>query len=80
MRYPWYRVLVYLEKEAEKPMKKKLDDYQILLIICVFTSILWTYLGSGLCATVLDQFIYVLFPFFLMIAVFFVKRFKLIGK
>ncbi len=61
-------------------MKKKLDDYTLLLVVCVFVSILWTWWGSGICATDLDQFLFVLFPVGLMLTAFFVKGFRLIEK
>jgi len=59
---------------------KLLDDYQLLLVCCVFVSVLWMYIGVGLCVTYLDQFIYAVFPLGFMLAAFFVKRFKLIEK
>jgi len=61
-------------------MKKKIDDYVLLLIICVFVSILWMYVGIGLCVTDFDQLIYTLFPVGFMLVAFFVKRFRLFDK
>jgi hypothetical protein len=63
-----------------KEKKRGLDDYQLLLICCVFTSMLWLFVFCGSCVTDLDQVLFVSGPLFFMLVAFVVKRFRLITK
>jgi hypothetical protein len=57
-----------------------MDDYKLLLVICVGVSVFWTYIYSGMCVTDFDQVIYAVYPVGFMFVAFFVKRFRLIEK
>ena len=61
-------------------MKKKLDDYQLFLVCCVFGSILWVYQGSFMCVTLFDQIIYIVGGVSFPLVALMVKRHRLIEK
>jgi uncharacterized membrane protein YgcG len=63
-----------------KEKKRLVDDYQLLLVCCVFVSVLWVLVFCGACVTVLDQVIFVAGPLFFMLVAFVVKRLRLITK
>ena len=63
-----------------KEKKRLVDDYQLLLVCCVFVSVLWVYVFCGACVTDLDQVIFVAGPLFFMLVAFVVKRLRLITK
>ena len=62
-----------------KEKKRLVDDYQLVLVCCVFVSVLWVYVFCGACVTDLDQVIFVAGPAGFMLTAFIIKRFKLLS-
>ncbi|CAK0753973.1 hypothetical protein CCP3SC1AL1_2050004 [Gammaproteobacteria bacterium] len=63
-----------------KKKKRGLDDYQLLLVICIFAALLWSWAGYGLCWTYFDQFLYAVYPIGFIGIAFVVKKFSLLSK
>jgi hypothetical protein len=63
-----------------KTKKRGLDDYQLLLVICIFAALLWSWACYGLCWDYFDEIIYAVFPVSFIMIAFVVKKYRLIEK